>query len=531
MAVVRCLTGRVVWFGNQKQVWEFGLGDKAKELRRHTRRRIRSAPLSEEERERLGNAKYEGSPLHKRNPGDFGLTPPADPRRDKNLCDEASIFRKAVGQDMKELSIIVKWPTRPPASDVESASVGSLRIEAGPEDDRRVVTQVHDTIAQIVRDDVCVSAYALARWLLLNWWRLRFEPRRNSVEWLHAHSLASIGDGYAWPPLTICGDGEFMELRQEAEEKPDVAAVRYLTDLACEVPAADFDDAVDELVSQVRERLRSCEIEDKDLSGLQRELQEERNDPRVSRRCSLQARAGFDPGDVPAGWQEEVDELGKTTGEDALGEIAAVVPNVKGDLAGVRQRLEDIRRSAREIDLSGLPTPEQSREGELPWQKGTRLASQVRKLLGVESGPLSNKTLGEFLGLKVPAKQSLPRHPLDGAFQNNAGRARVGVPSEFPANQRFHLARVMASSLLAEKGNPFLPVTHAYTAMQKSERAFAQELLCPWKELLAFTDEKGVDEEGLAEASKYFGVSEYVVRSTLVNKKRVSRDFLPDCLQ
>lgn len=37
---------------------------------------------------------YGGNPEHKRNPGDFGLTPPADPRPHKSLCDEAGIVRK-----------------------------------------------------------------------------------------------------------------------------------------------------------------------------------------------------------------------------------------------------------------------------------------------------------------------------------------------------------------------------------------------------------------------------------------------------
>jgi hypothetical protein len=37
---------------------------------------------------------YGGNPEHKRNPGDFGLTPPAQPRMDKTLCDEVGIERK-----------------------------------------------------------------------------------------------------------------------------------------------------------------------------------------------------------------------------------------------------------------------------------------------------------------------------------------------------------------------------------------------------------------------------------------------------
>jgi hypothetical protein len=58
-------------------------------------RRIRGTPLTDAERKRFLAAVYAGSPLHKRNPGDFGLTPPADPRPDKTLCDEAGIHSRA----------------------------------------------------------------------------------------------------------------------------------------------------------------------------------------------------------------------------------------------------------------------------------------------------------------------------------------------------------------------------------------------------------------------------------------------------
>jgi hypothetical protein len=42
--------------------------------------------------------KYKGASYHKRNPGDFGLRPPAQPRPDKTLCDEAGIRRIAEAQ-------------------------------------------------------------------------------------------------------------------------------------------------------------------------------------------------------------------------------------------------------------------------------------------------------------------------------------------------------------------------------------------------------------------------------------------------
>lgn len=38
---------------------------------------------------------YGGNPEHKRNPGDFGLEPPAKPRSDKGLCDDVGMFRRA----------------------------------------------------------------------------------------------------------------------------------------------------------------------------------------------------------------------------------------------------------------------------------------------------------------------------------------------------------------------------------------------------------------------------------------------------
>lgn len=41
------------------------------------------------------NVRYGGNPAHKRNPGDFGLTPSASPRDDKSLCDTANIFKRA----------------------------------------------------------------------------------------------------------------------------------------------------------------------------------------------------------------------------------------------------------------------------------------------------------------------------------------------------------------------------------------------------------------------------------------------------
>jgi hypothetical protein len=45
--------------------------------------------------ELVKNVRYGGNPEHKRNAGDFGLTPPSNPRPGKTLCDEVQIFSRA----------------------------------------------------------------------------------------------------------------------------------------------------------------------------------------------------------------------------------------------------------------------------------------------------------------------------------------------------------------------------------------------------------------------------------------------------
>jgi hypothetical protein len=48
---------------------------------------------------------YGGNPEHKRDPGDFGLTPPASPRPGKTLCDGSGQISKAQAEQLLSLGI------------------------------------------------------------------------------------------------------------------------------------------------------------------------------------------------------------------------------------------------------------------------------------------------------------------------------------------------------------------------------------------------------------------------------------------
>lgn len=69
------------------------------------KRVICTAPSSSWLADVLAKVEYTGNPEHKRNPGDFGLTPPASPRAGKSLCDDAGIFKKKDAKKLLELGI------------------------------------------------------------------------------------------------------------------------------------------------------------------------------------------------------------------------------------------------------------------------------------------------------------------------------------------------------------------------------------------------------------------------------------------
>lgn len=66
----------------------------------NSKRRLRGSLAGLELETLARDARYRGSPKHKRNPSDFGLSPPSDPRDDASLCDEAGAFTKERAQGL-----------------------------------------------------------------------------------------------------------------------------------------------------------------------------------------------------------------------------------------------------------------------------------------------------------------------------------------------------------------------------------------------------------------------------------------------
>jgi hypothetical protein len=408
------------------------------------------------------------------------------------------------------------------------ATLASLCIRAGL--GRDPLTEVDDTIARTVRTHINVAAAPLAVWLLANWWRLRWEPdtRSASLGWKQAHSMAAIGEGYAWPALELASDGELMQLRLARESTPDACAIRYLREVLLDVPTTDFEVAVDAFVAQVEGRLAEIAPGERTVADLRAELQEERTDPAQARQCKLQALAGIDPGQASAEWLRAAADLTALAGTTAGEEVMAAALRPGEGLGDAREAVEAIRTSATTVNLAWVGRETSARvEGEPPWEHGSRLAKGVRAQMGLGEGPLSDARLGDLLGVRFPLTPASKR-PFSGGFVNGGGLARtaVSVPSPRVDGQRFALARLVGWVRAAPAGEHLLPVTDARTALQKVERSFAQEFLCPYAALDAFTDERGLDDDGIADAAEHFGVSQRLILSTLINKKKLPRNRL-----
>jgi len=66
--------------------------------RYNPKRKLQDSLPAQELDQLSSQVKYGGNPEHKRNPGDFGLTPPSDPRPNKTLCDDCGIFNRAIAE-------------------------------------------------------------------------------------------------------------------------------------------------------------------------------------------------------------------------------------------------------------------------------------------------------------------------------------------------------------------------------------------------------------------------------------------------
>lgn len=376
-----------------------------------------------------------------------------------------------------------------------------------------------------------VSGFHLAEWIAWNWWRLRWEaePEKKYVDWLLAHNLNAVDNGYVWPNVTIWSDGKRVQFETEPD-KPDTAC-QYVARYEGSVPSREFEKAVDSFIGSVCERLDKQKIGDTNLHAIWQQLQSDRRDPGVSRRRRLEAAAGYGPQEESPGIVSKLLEEQDSLGEEAIDDLVAVKNTKLVRGGGVSEKLDAISNTIGfetaphdRVQLHGNHAITVISGAKEAWEVGEEVAKSLRRQENLGEDPVDNKRLAEIVAVAVDILESSPfsNKNLDGntsfALEKNA-RQRIALGAKSPVNRRFHLARLIGDQLVPEYEGPLHLSTWARTYRQKFQWAFAAEFLSPFEVVKHELTNNLLDKEERKKAlARHFKVDPMVIKTQLINK-------------
>lgn len=391
-----------------------------------------------------------------------------------------------------------------------------------------------------VKNAITVSPYPLALWFAANWWRLRWEPRATTSEhdvlqdWQMSHCMAAAGEGYVWPNLTFASDGENIQLNL-APTRESVGPLRYLERLDTWLPAQRFETGVSGFVEQTLQQPGGS-TESKHLRELWQTVLEERSSPALALQRQLEAKLGHDPEEAPDWLIDFLKNLIAAHGEGAIQELACLgADRANTIIEGAQQCLDE---SGEDIKLPLNGTRQLSKllsdgKPSQPWEKARGAARITREHLGIDRGPLSTKRLAELLETQegfFASNSSAQRLPIGIGEVTRDSRAKVVLGKTRKDSRRFMTARVIADHVYAGETGNWLPCTDSGTARQKFQRAFAQEFLCPYYDLIDWMGTISPDEETMEAAAEHFEVSPLLISTVMVNHGHRHRSELDDIL-
>ena len=416
----------------------------------------------------------------------------------------------------------------------ERSCFGMLSVRVGDS----ILTEGVDQHSSKTRNGPLVSSYHFAEWLAWNWWRLRWEwwYRQGSEEdvvcdWEFAHCMSAIGEGYAWPNLTIASDG-YQTAVVSVRSHDDRAMFRYIDAQTILISAKSLESAIDRFISSILKRLDGDGIHATNLHSLWSELTEERRESETAFFRRMEARLGCDPDELDQlelsrRWLADASRLGNNALEELAAHAAyssihkeimsaddvSEVANQCGFDASSRDAVE-LRRSEPDMEWGDVEA----------WRIGEDYARRLRRQESRDAErPITNQLLATFAGVSRSAILDSNRIGEMSFFLDYArSEDRVVLASSWETGRRFALARIVGDRLFGWQDRLF-PVTRSYSYRQKAQRAFAAELLSPFE---AVNNMLGADdsEERQNEIAQHYNVSPRTIESMLVNKGRISRE-------
>lgn len=425
--------------------------------------------------------------------------------------------------------IVAEWERLDEGSDEERSCFAAIGIQAH----HVWLTEGHDLLTNRLRQAPLLSAYHLAEWFAWNWWRLRWEPRTSSADWLFAHKISNIGHGYVWPNITIFSDGERTALIAKATKDQPASSFRYINNEAVVIPSSQFETAVDDFLEQVLDRLRSENVNNSSLARLWEEICTERRDPAIARERKLQALLGVDPDEASDEIVKRLIADAETLGSAAVEEIAAdhginrAAPMpAMADLTEIARHSGYSAMPANMVRLAKAPAPPERRSEVPAWNVGAEIARRLRRQEQLSHAPLRDVQLTDMLAVEagIASHQDVSSANLSFLLDVEHQQSRIVLRSRWHTGRRFELARLLGDQLMsgAEK---LYPATRSFTYRQKAQRSFAAELLSPFDAVMDML-QGDYSLENQQDVAKHFDVSEITIRTQLVNHKILEREDL-----
>jgi hypothetical protein len=429
----------------------------------------------------------------------------------------------------KAFALDVSWLPQSYGPPPISVTAASLTIRVG----NQIATRNDDDWSKSIENSARLALYPLAHWLASCWWRLRWEsePSRNvpGPDWRMAHELAAAGHGFLWPNLRFASDSQSIQVYGHPSNPLSAEPVRFLADFTEAVPADAFEREIDNFLGLVLARLRALGHEDTALEHLWKEVCKERRDPELVTLRRFEAVLGFDPQEAPRSLLDRMISLSNRAGEQAAEEIAPACagPDPARALNAIEETasLPGIKSSSRVADLLREQLPSET-SPTIPWERGRSMARAVRLSHGWNGEPLTDESVASLLGIResdLKPSWSDGNAPVLGLAVRESGQdMQLHFRKRNRAGLRFEAARLLCDELIAPAGDKWLPATDSRTSRQKTQRAFAAELLCPIKSLDEFLA-GDYSPERVEEAAERFGISPLAISSHLANNNRISR--------
>jgi len=432
----------------------------------------------------------------------------------------------------RSLSFSCERAPQPAIDPLEQQTWAAIRIYAAS----RCVTRWLDRDSQQEIDTIYIPSFALARWMIMNWWALLNEscpeelpPSPHAIwtgrehAWLQRHCFRSADSGIFLPRLSIWNNGRYLSANWVADtvnEYPTMPGP-FLYSSSAAINVQEAEDAFRSFVGTVLRWIEDST--DARAVRLKANWQAIVNaDPQETSFCRAAGRMGLDPYDVMS-WPDGLVNLIETLSEENPPPLVTdFLSTASPEGALPLWNWVDGARKGGNLGPSTKLPPLQLTLDTYAGQAGVNAAHQLRGRLGIGDATLSSiEGVANEIGMGPIAFEELNHQPSTSiraavGWQAGAKAVVLGPQPRSLESKRFLLARgLFHAAFMCQHGARLITRTHDWD--QQASRGFAAEMLAP-RAAIATAVPADLDDDERAEAIAGLA-SKYQVHAELIRRQ------------